>query len=256
MRKCLAVFVALWLAWCAEGVSASSLEYQPESISMTIPAGGEGQALVKVTVAGDNPSTFYLLFLNKLVDSNLPAGWLSLSPSITFASGGSSASSLLRIRVPEGTASGVYSGKMLSRAMASHDTALAGNGIRIAVTVPSQCSGIPVVTLDSLQPEVVWPPDHGMTQVVLSGTVRMPEGCMTAEAGYSIEDEYGVMSGVGTVQLGPGGSFSAALPVEAMRHGQDKDGRHYSITVFVRNEVGTGASLSRTVTVPHDLSAR
>lgn len=256
MKKCIVIIAALWMAWTTGIASASSLLYQPESIALTIPAGAEEQTFVKIGVDNGKASTYYLFLFDNLSNGTLPASWLSLSPSSSFLFGASSASALLKIRVPEGTSSGVYSAYLRSRAMASHDTALAGNGIRIDVTVPSQCSGIPLVTVDSVLPAVVWPPDHSMTQVVLSGTVQMPEGCTLAEAGYAIDDEYGVFSNVGKIQVAASGSFSAALPVEAMRHGQDKDGRHYSITVYAKNQSGTGSSLTQTVVVPHDRSKK
>ncbi len=236
--------------------SASTLVYQPESITLTIPAGGEQKTFVKGGVESGNSSTYYLFFLDKVVNGNLPSSWLTVSPASAFLFGSSSASSLLTIRVPEGTPTGVYSAYMRARAMASHDIAQAGNGIRIDVTVPSQCSGIPVVLVDSVLPEVVWPPDHSMTQVVVSGTVQMPNGCTLAEAGYAIDDEYLLLSGIGKIQVAASGSFTATLPVEAMRHGQDKDGRHYSITVYAKNEAGAGSSLTQTVVVPHDRSTK
>lgn len=254
MKKCVVIIAALWMAWTAGIAGASSLVYQPESISLTIPAGAEQQSTVKIGVENGKASTYYLFLFDNLSNGTLPASWLSLSPASTFLFGGSSASALLKIRVPEGTSAGVYSAYLRSRAMASHDTALAGNGIRIDVTVPSQCSGIPVVSVDSVLPTVVWPPDHSMTQVVVSGTVQMPDGCALAEAGYAIDDEYGLLSGIGTIQVTSSGGFSAALPVEAMRHGQDKDGRHYSITVYAKNEAGVGSSITETVVVPHDRS--
>lgn len=254
MKRCLAVFVAMCLVWTAGTVSASSLAYQPESLSLTIPAGAEQQAFIKVGVEDGSSPTYFLFFMDRLVNANLPAEWLSVSPASAFLFGSSSAASLLTIRVPDGTSTGVYSAYMLSRAMAAHDVAQPGNGIRIDVTVPSQCSGIPVVTIDSLQPLIIWPPDHSMTQVVVTGTVQMPAGCTVAEAGYAIEDEYRMISGIGKIRIDTGGKFTVALPVEAMRHGQDKDGRHYAITVYARNEAGSGSSITRTVVVPHDHS--
>ena len=254
MKKCVLIITALWMVWTAGIASASSLVYQPESIALTIPAGAEQQSTVKIGVENGKASTYYLFLFDNLSNGNLPASWLTLSPASTFLFGGSSASALLKIRVPEGTSSGAYSAVLRSRAMASHDTALAGNGIRIDVTVPSQCSGIPIVSVESVLPTAVWPPDHSMTQVAVSGTVQMPDGCTLAEAGYAIDDEYGLLSGVGTIQVTSSGRFSAALPVEAMRHGQDKDGRHYSITVYAKSEAGIGSSITETVVVPHDRS--
>ena len=252
MEKLLSVLVVLCMAWSAGMVSASSLVYQPENISLTIPAGGEEKAFVKGGVESANSSTYYLFFLDKVIHGNLPPEWLTVSPASAFLFGGSKASSLLTIRVPEGTPAGVYAANIQSRAMASHDIAQPGNGIRIEVTVPSQCSGVPIVAVNSVLPQVVWPPDHSMSQVVLAGTVQMPDECTMAEAGYAIDDEYGLLSGIGSIQVAASGSFTVTLPVEAMRHGQDKDGRHYSITVYAKNEAGAGSSLTQTIVVPHD----
>lgn len=255
MKKYFILLIAICIACNTGMASASSMSYTPESISLSIPAGSSEQALVRVGVVNAVDSTYWLWVINKIVDGNLPAAWVTATPGKLFTYGGASVSSVVKISVPAGTPAGLYSGHIQSWARATKgDLALAGNGIRLNVMVPSQCSGVPVITVDSVVPKTIWPPDHSLTQVVLSGTVQVPDGCVLGEAGYAIEDEYSLLSGVFKMDVAASGSFSVVVPVEAMRRGQDKDGRHYLVTFFARNEVGSGSSPSQVIVVPHDQS--
>jgi len=254
MKMHRSVMVILTVVLSLGSASAATLRYAPESIGVTIPAGSEKKVSMTVSIADAKPATYYLYFIDKITTGNLPLSWLSVSPGFSFLFGNASDSAALTIRVPAGTPPGEYAGSLLSRAIASHDSALAAAGIRLTVSVPSQCSGAPLVAITSVEPQVIWPPDHSMTQVLATGTVSMPDGCTLGEAGYAIDDEYGVYSGVYTLNVAANGSFVAALPVEAMRRGQDKDGRHYVVTFYAKNQAGTGASPSQVIIVPHDQS--
>lgn len=231
---------------------AGLLAYQPETVELTIPAGTGQQVPIKVGVSAPKGSSYMLWFLDSVSNGNLPAAWLSVSPTRTFLFGASPGSATVTVAVPDGTPSGTYSGVALARAMSSHEIPPAGTGIRFTVTVPSSCSGVPRIAIDSLAPAVVWPPDRSMTQVVVTGTVTAPEGCGIAEAGYAVEDEYQLLSSMGTVRVASDGSFTLVVPVEAMRYGQDKDGRHYRVTLFARDEAGVASSEPQEIVVPHD----
>lgn len=253
MKRLRFMLVAL-LLFSSSMVSAASLVYTPATLALTIPAGSEQQFLLKVGIDNPAPSTYYLSFLNEITSGNLPLAWLTASPSSSFLFGGSDGSSMLTVSVPTGTPSGTYTGTLLSRAMAAHDIAVPANGIRLDVTVPSQCSGMPAVTITSIEPKILWPPNHSMTQVIASGTVSMPAGCAMKEAGYAVVDEYGVYSGIYPLKIQSDNSFTVALPLEAMRFGQDKDGRHYAVTFYAINQAGSGSSPEQVIVVPHDQS--
>ncbi len=129
----------------------------------------------------------------------------------------------------------------------------------LEVFVPSDCTGKPVVEIASLGPEVIWPPNRSMEVVTVTGTISMPEGCTIYEIGYSIEDEYGVHTGVGKLSMQGSdfkGDFTIPVPVEAWREGQDKDGRVYKIKIFAKNDSGIGTSKVFEAIVPHDKGKR
>lgn len=238
---------------------AASLSHSPTYRYVAIPAGSEATVPVTVTISDATSGTYYVWFVDS-VDGNLPVEWIRPAKITTFLNKfWTSDSTTLSIKVPPGTKHGTYASYVYSKAMQSHEYADPGKGMLIEVLVPSKCSGKPVVEVTSLSPEVIWPPNRSMEVVTVTGTVSMPSGCTLNEVGYSIEDEYGVHSGVGefTVKMVNGlGEFTAPVRVEAWRDGQDKDGRIYKITLFARNEAGIGTSDVLEAIVPHDKGKR
>jgi hypothetical protein len=124
--------------------------------------------------------------------------------------------------------------------------------IEVTVSSTAGCAGVPVIEITDVRPNIIWPPNHSMDVVKVYGTVTVPSGCTLASASYSIEDEYGIHTGMGEFTVSEDGEFTVPLPVEAWRRGQDKDGRHYRILIFAENEAGTGSSVELEAVVPHD----
>jgi len=229
-----------------------TISYCPQAASITIPAGSTATITVNIDIINADPTltSFYLRPASQMTDGNLPLDWIRASPSWTFMSRGTAVGVVLSITVPTGTASGTYSGHLVSYAMASHGKPDPGKGINITVLVPV-CSGAPEIRIDSFGPATLWPPDHSMESVTVSGVVTLPAWCSLAEVGYAIDDEYGIYSSFGPLSLLADKSFTLALPVEAWREGQDKDGRHYNITIYGKDEFGLGSSETLSVLVPH-----
>ena len=195
--------------------------------------------------------------MDHVSSGNLPQSWLIATPDVTFINARlPRASTNLTIRVPEGTEPGVYSGMLFSKAMAAHDVADSGRGLHIAVTVPSDCLEVARFEVVLVSPQLLWPPNHSMEEVTVSGRVVLPDGCSLNAVGYSIDDEYGTHTSMGEITLETDQSFSVAIPVESWRDGNDMDGRHYAITLYAENEVGIGTSGPYTVLVPHDMRGK
>ncbi len=225
--------------------------YTPDLSSVTIPAGSQGVITTYIDIINSLPKMYYLTPVYTMMNGNLPIGWISASPSVAFLTPGTPVATTLTVRVPDGTPAGSYSGHVASFAMASHGKADPGNGFFIAVTVPP-CSGAAEFQVSSPDTVSLWPPDHSTELVEITGTMKLPEGCTLLDAGYSIDDEYGVYTSVGTLSTSEDGNFTLTVPVEAWREGTDRDGRHYTITLFARDEAGTGSSGPITIVVPHD----
>ena len=238
-------------------VFGATLEYSPSTASVTVAAGSSSEIMVEVSIATCN-SSIYIFEPVDSIDGNLPLEWVSVFPPSAFmlCDGSGILSALLTITVPDNARGGDYSGYLFSRAMGPHGSVDPGGGVNITVTVtvhaaPSGCGSAPEVQVDSIEPAYLWPPNGRMEPVAITGKIILPDGCTISEAGYSIDDEYGFLTGEGTITLGPDNSFSASVPLEVSRKGADKDGRSYTITLYAADEAGIGQSQSMELVV-HD----
>lgn len=102
----------------------------------------------------------------------------------------------------------------------------------------------PAVTV-SLSSSILWPPNHKMVDVKLSG-ISGDSQSGVASMDISVVDEYGIYSG--TVA-----AFGNIVRLEAWRDGNDMDGRHYTITAVVKDMAGNVTTASAVVVVPHDM---
>ena len=229
------------------------LTYTPNSADVTIAAGSEGSVPMTVYLNEAGSGSYFLWFVDAVSDNNLPRAWITANPSTTFLSSyWPSASTNLTISIPADASPGVYTGYLTSKAMASHGLADPGPGMLISVTVPSGCEQAPVFEITSYGPQIIWPPNHEMREITVSGRVLVPDGCSIYDIGYSIDDEYGIYTGLGEISLYSDNNFMASILVEAYRKGRDKDGRHYTITLYAEDEAGIGTSSPLEILVPHD----
>jgi hypothetical protein len=110
----------------------------------------------------------------------------------------------------------------------------------------------PAVSVSS-RPSRLWPPNGKVVSVTVFGMITDSDsGVDPTAATFSVVDEYGSVQPSGPVSLGSGGGYSFTISLEASRHGDDRDGRQYTITVSGRDLAGNPGSASTLVTVPHD----
>lgn len=113
----------------------------------------------------------------------------------------------------------------------------------------------PVITV-SATPSMLWPPNNKMVTVTVSGTITDNEpggtGVNQSTAAYAVTDEYGQVQPQGSVSIVSDGSYSFTIQLQASRKGDDKDGRHYIITVSAEDNAGNKGSSSTSVIVSHD----
>jgi hypothetical protein len=110
----------------------------------------------------------------------------------------------------------------------------------------------PVVTC-AATPEALWPPNGRKVAVTVAGTiVDTGTGVDPTSASFSVADEYGQPPSGGTIAVGPGGTYAFDVPLVASRHGGDRDGRRYAVTVTATDRAGNVGSCTVAVVVPHD----
>lgn len=105
----------------------------------------------------------------------------------------------------------------------------------------------------SADPTDLWPPNGEMVPVTVSDAMLdSGSGVDPSSARYSVIDDYGLVQPSGSIAVDSGGKFSFTILLDASRAGNDKDGRHYTITVSAKDNAGNLGSNSTVVTVPHD----
>lgn len=111
----------------------------------------------------------------------------------------------------------------------------------------------PSTTID-VDPKDLWPPNHKMRPVVVTGVAGDPGGGLVSVS-VRVIDEYGLvepepppvaLEGVGPFE------WKVGFLLEASRRGGDKDGRTYTIVVTVTDGSCNATEAHTTVVVPHD----
>lgn len=62
-----------------------------------------------------------------------------------------------------------------------HAASLSHSPAFVYLSIPSG-SGVPVVEITDVRPNIIWPPNHGMEVVTVSGVVSMSGGCTLSRA--------------------------------------------------------------------------
>jgi hypothetical protein len=111
----------------------------------------------------------------------------------------------------------------------------------------------PPVVSTTTQTPVLWPPNDQLIDLTIGGTITDDlSGVDARTAMFNVSDEYGIVQPQGLVNVDASGAYSLTVPLQASRHGDDRDGRLYVITVSARDNAGNAGSAHVTVVVPHD----
>ena len=116
-------------------------------------------------------------------------------------------------------------------------------------SLPSDTIG-PVVIVSA--PATLWPPNGKTVVVKVEGKITdSGSGLNVSSARYAVSDEYGLVQPSGPITVA-NGRYSVNVPLVASRHGQDQNGRTYTIVVRATDKTGNEGSATAIVTVPHD----
>ena len=102
-------------------------------------------------------------------------------------------------------------------------------------------------------PATLWLPDGTLVPVTFAGTIRaVGSGVAPDTATYAVPDDYGRVQPSGTLSVRSEGSYAFPMDLQASRNGNDRDGREYIITVWVKAKAGNTGSAATPVIVPYD----
>jgi glycosidase len=188
-------------------------------------------------------------------------GWINSSPVTVNLSATDSGSGVQQLRY------WINNGQVTAVAASSASTQISGEGtnsvdlraldnagnISSLVGQPVNIDLTPPAVHVSANPSSIWPPTGNMVPVTVSGTITDNlSGVDPGTAAFVVVDEYGTIHPSGPITLGPGGSYSFTVSLQASRNGTDQDGRQYMITVSAKDLAGNLGSAATTVTVLHD----
>jgi hypothetical protein len=109
----------------------------------------------------------------------------------------------------------------------------------------------PLAITISASPATLRPPNGQLFPVTVSGTIKDELGGSWVQTStYRVIDEYGQSQPSGSVTL-VDGQYTFTVALEASRRGNDSDGRHYTIAVSAKDNLGNPGLKSTLVTVPH-----
>jgi glycosidase len=188
-------------------------------------------------------------------------GWINSSPVGVNLSATDSASGVKQLRywinngqvtVAAGSSASIQISGQSTNSVGLRALDNAGN-ISSLVTAAINIDLTPPAVSVLANPSSLWPPNGMMIPVTVSGTITDGlSGINPSTAAFVVVDEYGGIQPSGPVSLGPGGSYSFTISLQASRKGNDRDGRQYTITVSAEDFAGNLGSAATTVTVPHD----
>ena len=128
-----------------------------------------------------------------------------------------------------------------------------GNNLTAVLLNNPSCTGAaPVVTV-AAAPRILWPPNGRAIPVSLSGSIAASDCSLNlTSARYVVRDDYGQFQPQGSIAIRSDGTFVFDVQLPASRRGDDRDGRHYTITISAQTSGGATGSATTIVTVPHN----
>lgn len=129
----------------------------------------------------------------------------------------------------------------------------AGN-VEVAQTQAINIDSTAPVLSVTANPTMLWPPNGKMKTITISGKISDNlSGVNTSGATYRVVDSYGQVQPSGALTVNADGTFSFKVQLQARRHGYDKAGRTYTITLSGADQAGNVGTTTLTVLVPHDM---
>lgn len=116
---------------------------------------------------------------------------------------------------------------------------------------------VPPTLTVTVNPSKIWQPNGSLVRVTVSGVVTDSGSGPASTVSYTVTDEYSKLPtkiiANGTAAVGPTGSYSFFVNLQATRQGKDKNGRQYTFTITARDNAGNVSTAVTVVTaVEHD----
>jgi len=240
-----------------DAISGATYSVSGGNVAITL-AGDTGVVLLPSPVNVDLVPPIASITTTPSANGN---GWINSSPVTVNLSATDSGSGVKQLRywINNGQVS-VAAGSSASTQISGQSTNSVGlraldnaGNISSLVTAAVNIDLTPPAVNVLANPSSLWPPNGKMVPVTVSGTIMDSlSGVNPSTAAFVVVDEYGGIQPSGPVSLGPGGSYSFTVSLQASRNGNDKDGRQYTIVIDASDPAGNTSELKIDVTVPHD----
>jgi hypothetical protein len=143
----------------------------------------------------------------------------------------------------------------MGRVRSYDSTALAQLSFPTELAVVGQADDVtpPLISV-SATPKTLWPPNGQMVLVTISGTIKdIESGVNPSAATYAVTDEYGLIQPNDFITNldETTGNYTFTIQLQALRNGNDRDGRQYTISIIAQDNAGNTGSKDTSVIVPH-----
>ena len=184
-------------------------------------------------------------------------GWYITSPTLSLAGvAGCAALDRTEYSLDNGATWQTYAGPIsisqegivtvLFRSVDATGTTEPAQSLTFMVDLTAPTAGL------TANPSTIWPPTGRMTRVSIAGN-GADAGSGLSQVSYVVTDEYGMPLSIDNRSLtGNSANWNETLFVQALRNGDDRDGRLYTVVATVTDAAGRTANATATIVVLHD----
>jgi hypothetical protein len=209
----------------------------------SVPAGSTSSLSYTVTNLGP-ASTF-------IITASDNQGFISgVNPPTLPLTSGASGSVMIAVTVPSNVPPNTVIGLTATATDAANP---ADNNTTVQSLLVAPVDRTPPTINVAADPSTLWPPNGRMIGVTVSGTITDTGSGVDQSSGtFTVSDEDGNVQPSGAITINADGTYSFNVQLQSARSGTDRNGRQYTVNVYVKDKAGNVGMAWTVVTALHD----